>query len=299
LGRIKELDYNTVVKIAAGEVIDRPASVVRELIDNAIDAGADQIAVHIEHGGKSYLEVRDNGCGMDAGDLARCTLNHSTSKIHNFEDLETLQTLGFRGEALSSIVEVSDTTLSSREKNDIEGHTLNVHFGTHEEIRAEGMNTGTRVTVRDLFAKMPARLKFLGTDSTETRYISREIIKKALAFPEISFEFVVSGRQKSFSGKKNNVFERITDYYPDTARYLLPIEAAGDGFRLNGFLSKPAFLRPNRMYQYFFVNGRAVEWKPFSFAVHNAYGNLIPDNFPPYFSMSKLSRSLWTSTSTR
>ncbi len=284
MGIIKELDYNTVVKIAAGEVIDRPASIIRELIDNAIDAGADDIRIHIENGGKTYIEVQDNGQGMDRADLELCIRNHSTSKIRAFDDISQLNSLGFRGEALSSIAEVSDLTIRSCTAQALCGHLIHVHYGAAEAVTEMAMSQGTTIIVRDLFKQMPAREKFLGRDATETRNIDSEIIKKALAYPHISFSLTVGPKKKYASSQKNTFLERINDFYPDATSYFIPIEYSGEDFQAFGFLTQPAFLRPNRMYQYFFVNGRAVEWKSFSFAVHNAYANLIPrGNFPAVF----------------
>lgn len=284
VGTIKELDYNTVVQIAAGEVIDRPASLVRELIDNSIDAGATIISVHIADGGKSYIEVKDNGCGMDADDLAICYKNHTTSKINNFDEISKVSTLGFRGEALSSIAEVARLTVLSRQQTAIAGNKLEVEFGKLIELNETGINIGTTVIIKGLFEKLPAREKFLGHASTETRHIDKEIIKKAIAFPQIAFEFVVNGKQKYHSSAKNTYLERIVDFFPDTLEYLIPIEFISPDLKLSGFISKPAFIRSNRMYQYFFVNNRAVEWKSFYYATSNVYGNLVPKgHFPAIF----------------
>ncbi len=284
MGIIKELDYNTIVKIAAGEVIDRPASVVRELIDNSIDAGADMIRVILENGGKTYIEVQDNGRGMDAADLTLSVQDHCTSKIQIFDDIARVSTLGFRGEALSSIAEVADITLRSSTGQGVGGQELNVRFGRRDEPRSCAVNQGTTVIVRDLFKELPARAKFLGQESTETRYIDKEIIKKALAYPRVSFELKTGGKRKYYTSSKNTYVERISDFYPDAVPYFIPLEFISEHFSVQGFLTQPAFLRPNRMYQYFFVNGRAVEWKALSFILQNTYGSLIPrGSFPAVF----------------
>ncbi len=284
MGKIRTLDYNTSVKIAAGEVIDRPASVVRELIDNSIDAGAQHIKVVVKDGGKSLIEVQDDGIGMDVADLKLCVQNHSTSKIQKFADIEGLQTLGFRGEALSSIAEVSLLTLSSCLKSEPFGNKLEVHYGKILEPQEKARNHGTTVKVENLFGNLPARKKFLGSDSTELRYISREIIKKALAYPNIGFELYSNEKLKHSSPPRKTRLERIADYYPDPIPYFLTLEYQQEGLSFFAFLTKPAFIRPNRMYQYFFVNQRAVDWKPFQFSVMNAYSNLIPrGQFPAIF----------------
>lgn len=293
MGSIRELDYNTVVKIAAGEVIDRPASVVRELIDNAVDAKATQITVVVDHGGKSYIEVKDNGVGMDESDLALCVKNHTTSKIATFDDIDHLSTLGFRGEALSSIAEVSELTVLSRPEDSIEGHELLCRYGGVEKIRAKGMNQGTTVMVKNLFENLPARRKFLGADAGESRNVDREIVRKALAFPEIGFRMISNGKEKFHSPPRNSRLERIVDFFPDCKDFLLPVQFLSSEINVTGFTSRAAFLRKNRMYQYFFVNRRAVEWKNFSFAVSNIYGNLLPSgHYPAVFFYLNISPEL-------
>ncbi len=168
MGIIRELDYNTVVKIAAGEVIDRPASVVRELLDNAIDAGATLISVHISDGGKGYIEVRDNGDGMDKNDLEVCAKNHTTSKISSFDDVSSIKTLGFRGEALSSIAEVSELKIISKTKDALSGQSLEIQYGKMINITEMGFNTGTSVCCKKSFSK-----------STGKEKISFEFLKRA------------------------------------------------------------------------------------------------------------------------
>lgn len=281
MGLIRELDYSTVAKIAAGEVIDRPASIVRELIDNAIDAGADSIRVLISDGGKGYIEVQDNGYGMDPEDLAVCTRNHSTSKISGFEDITELHTLGFRGEALSSIAAVSDVIIRSRKNGAQAGFELSVKNGETSDLKETGINTGTTVIASELFRNMPARRKFLSGNAAEIKLIDREIIKKALGFSQTGFEFIVEGKRKYLSSKKNTQIEKISDFFPDAIDYLAPVEKISEHIQVSGYISKPAFIRPNRMYQYFFVNGRAVDWKNYFFAIQNAYGNLLPKGYFP------------------
>lgn len=281
MGVIRELDYSTVVKIAAGEVIDRPASIVRELLDNSLDAHSSAITIHTSNGGKTYLELSDNGCGMDKDDLALCTKNHTTSKIKLFEDINNLSTLGFRGEALSSIAEVSELTISSRQEGSISGYTLSVKDGKVLSLKEAGINTGTTIRVENLFGNMPARQKFLSSASTESKFIDREIVKKALAFPGVSFELISEGKRRYMSPARKTLLERVADFFPDALEYLIPLEAIGEHYSIQGFVSKPAFIRPNRSYQYLFVNNRAVEWKNFGYAMANAYGNLLPKGFFP------------------
>lgn len=280
MGVIRELDYSTVVRIAAGEVIDRPASVVRELLDNALDAGASSVSVHIHDGGKRYLEVRDDGCGMDEADLAVCWKNHTTSKIGGFDDVYSLSTLGFRGEAMSSIAETAHLTVVSS-TDGFSGHRLEVKDGRLLDLSPAARERGATIVVKELFASMPARLKFLSAAASETRLVSREIIRKALARPDVAFEFVSDGNRKFLSPVRKTLLERLNDFFPDATSYLVPVEFSSAETAITGYLSRSAFIRPNRNWQYFYVNGRPVEWKNFSFAVSNAYGNLVPKGYHP------------------
>ncbi|OHD56420.1 MAG: hypothetical protein A2Y33_15635 [Spirochaetes bacterium GWF1_51_8] len=281
MGVIRTLDYNTVVKIAAGEVIDRPASIVRELIDNSIDAGAGMIRVGVMGGGKDMIEVYDDGCGMERDDLAVCYKNHTTSKIADFDDIMNLRTLGFRGEALSSIAEVAELAVGSRARDTISGNRLEVAYGKEVSLIEAGMSNGTSVVVKNLFGNLPARRKFLSSDSAETRFVNLEIIKKALAFYETGFEFMSGGERKYLASPRKTLLERVAEFFPDTLNYLIPIEHFEGGIAITGYITMPAFIRPNRSYQYFFVNRRAVEWKHFSFSIQHTYGNLVPKGFFP------------------
>ena len=281
MGKIRSLDYSTIVKIAAGEVIDRPASVVRELIDNAIDAQASSVSVLLLDGGKSYIETIDNGEGMDRSDLEVCYKDHTTSKIAHIDDLSALQSLGFRGEALSSVAEVGELTIRSRQPQNDSGFELDVRFGELKSLKEAGINSGTTVIVKNLFQNLPARRKFLSGDAAETKYVEKEIIKKALGYPGVGFELKSDGKQKFISPSKNTYLERIADFFPDALPFLLPVEMQWEAFRITGFVGQPAFIRPNRMYEYIFVNGRPVEWKSYFPALGQAYGDMIPKGFFP------------------
>ncbi len=284
MGIIHELSYNTIVKIAAGEVIDRPASVARELLDNSIDANASSISIHLSHGGKSYLEVRDNGSGMDKEDLEICWKNHTTSKISAFEDIYGLNTLGFRGEALSSIAEVAELNILSKKQGELSGYNLSVKDGNFVFLKEMGINAGTTVIVKNLFDNLPARKKFLHSDSAEMKLVDKEIVKKAMAFPHVSVELFHEGKRKYISPSHASYLEKIADFFPDAIDSLVPVEALHENFSIRGFVSKPIFIRPSRLYQMLFVNHRAVEWKNFYFAISHAYGNLIPKgHFPAVF----------------
>jgi len=293
VGRIIELDYSTVVKIAAGEVIDRPASVVRELLDNAIDAQADWITIYISNGGKSYIEVSDNGIGMDKEDLLLCIKNHTTSKIKSFDDLENLKTLGFRGEALSSIAEVSKLKIISKAKDSNTAFSLYSEGGNIIEVKETSRDAGTKVIVEDLFFNLPAREKFLGSATTELKLIEKEITKKALPFFNLGFEFYSDGKRKFVNPKRKSCLERIYDFFPDVVEDLLLIERIEKDFSFTGYISKPNFIRPNRLYEYFFVNQRPVEWKSFYYVIQNVYGEILPKGyFPAVFIYLSINPSL-------
>ena len=293
MGRIIELDYSTVVKIAAGEVIDRPASVVRELLDNAIDAQADWITIYISNGGKSYIEVSDNGIGMDKEDLLLCIKNHTTSKIKSFDDLENLKTLGFRGEALSSIAEVSKLKIISKAKDSNTAFSLYSEGGNIIEVKETSRDAGTKVIVEDLFFNLPAREKFLGSATTELKLIEKEITKKALPFFNLGFEFYSDGKRKFVNPKRKSCLERIYDFFPDVVEDLLLIERIEKDFSFTGYISKPNFIRPNRLYEYFFVNQRPVEWKSFYYVIQNVYGEILPKGyFPAVFIYLSINPSL-------
>ncbi|MCX7820621.1 MAG: DNA mismatch repair endonuclease MutL [Brevinematales bacterium] len=281
VGKIKELDYSTIVKIAAGEVIDRPSSVVRELIDNSLDAGASRISIFVTEGGKEYIEVADNGDGMDKDDLLICTKNHTTSKITNFGDIDHLKTLGFRGEALSSIAEVSKLQIISKEKNAISAYSINIEGGKVLNITETSRNYGTSVIVSDLFYNIPARKKFLSTSITETKNIEKEIIKKALSYYKVTFEFHSDGKKRFISPERASYLERINDFYPDSIKDLIQIEKSWEDFSIIGYISKPAFIRNNRQYEYFFVNNRPVDWKNFYFIINSVYEGIIPKGYYP------------------
>ncbi len=273
---IKVLDASTAMKIAAGEVIDRPASAVRELLDNAIDAGADYISIDLEKGGKDYLSVLDNGIGMNEENLKKSYLNHATSKISDFDDLSLLTTFGFRGEALASIAEISNLSISSRPQNQDFGSEIIIKYGQEQSLLPKGMNQGTRIEVSDFFANVPGRLKFLNSDTSEYRAVVQEMIKKALAKPEITFELVHNGEKKYELRACNEIHERITDLYPDLRNALQPFMYEEGGISVCGFMSEPSWYKPSRVYQYLFVNGRMIEWKAFHQQIAVAYRQILP-----------------------
>ena len=282
--RIKVLDSATAMKIAAGEVIEKPASAVRELIDNALDAGATWISIDTEQGGKEFLAVHDNGMGMSEEDIQKCYLNHATSKIEDFNDLMNLKTFGFRGEALASLAEISRVEISSRNDSQDHGSSLIVEFGQKESLAPKGMNQGTSIIINKFFQNVPARLKFLNSDVSEYRAIIQEMLKKALAKPEIAFELSHNKEKKYQLSSSMELFDRIVDIFPELRDVLKPFIYEEDGIRVYGFLSIPSWYKPTRNYQYLFVNGRAIEWVPFKSQISVAYNNLLPPSkFPAVF----------------
>lgn len=276
MNRIKILDPAVAMKIAAGEVIERPASAVRELLDNSLDADADWISIHIEKGGREFLSVRDNGKGITPEDISIAYKNHATSKISSFEDLESLKTFGFRGEALASLAEISKLTIASRTVGSDFGSELTISFGQESTIVPKGMNLGTEITATNFFENVPARLKFLGTDAGEYRAIVQEFLKKALARPDVSFELNHNGDNKYLLHESLELLDRIVNLFPELSDVLQPFSYQEHGIHVYGFLSHPSWYKSTRMYQYFFVNGRAIEWIPFKQQISIAYSNLLP-----------------------
>lgn len=281
---IRTLDPRTAMKIAAGEVIDRPASIIRELLDNALDAGATEITINLERGGKKFISVVDNGHGMSREDLAKSFLKHTTSKIEHFDDLFSLGTYGFRGEALSSISEVSECTIASRLLNEDCGSEISVHFGTPGEITGKAMNIGTTVTVKSLFNTMPARVKFLSSESVEYRLILQEILKKSMVNPSVRFEVAHNFQIMLSLLPTDNTLNRILNIMPDLRDVMHAFNSQESGYNIYGFVSDPSWYRSNRAYQYFFVNKRPVDSEIFRTQCFLAYNNLLPKSrFPAVF----------------
>lgn len=279
---IRLLDEATVRQIAAGEVIERPASAVRELLDNALDAGADDITITLEKGGKDFLSVSDNGCGMNAEELKLAPILHATSKISSINDLQRLDTFGFRGEALAAIAEVSLFRASSRPGGEEHGWELTLEWGKALPLAPKGMNAGTVISARSIFERLPARLKFLGSDAGEYRACLGEFIKKALAHPRCAFRVIHNGAENYNLPPASELHQRITALFPDTP--LQGFVYNEGGVQAMGFCSPPSWYRPTRSHQFFFVNGRPVEWKGLRGQIAAAYGNYLPPNrFPACF----------------
>lgn len=277
------LDDITVDKIAAGEVVERPASVIKELVENSIDAHADKIEVEILAGGTSFMRVTDNGDGMDNQNARLAILRHATSKIKQVDDLMSIDTLGFRGEALPSIAAVSRFNLITRRPQDDLGTTIKLTGGRIDEIEDMGCNIGTTIKVEDLFFNVPARKKFLKTTTTEANKINDFIIKLALSKPNIAFKLINNNKIAITTPGNDSLYDAIECIYgAKVSEELLPIEAITDDIKVTGFISKPAIIRSSRSWQTFVINGRVVNSRIISKAIDNAYHSLLPKSGYPF-----------------
>jgi len=282
---IKILEKHIADKIAAGEVIDRPVSIVKELVENAIDAGASSVAVEIRDGGRTYIRVTDNGCGIAAEEAETAFLRHATSKISTEKDLDCIGTLGFRGEALASICAVSRTELITKTADAKSGRRVVVEASEILENTATGCPDGTTVTVRDLFFNLPARYKFLASDAAEARRIIDFISRIALSYPDVRFS-MTNGKNRVFttSGKGNILANIISIYGKDIGEGLIPVSASAGGFTLKAFVSSPDTTLPSRNRQIFCVNGRIISSSVLERALDRAYKErLFKGRFPIAF----------------
>ncbi|MBR3787780.1 MAG: DNA mismatch repair endonuclease MutL, partial [Firmicutes bacterium] len=282
---IKILDKHVADKIAAGEVIDRPVSIIKELLENSLDAEATSIAIEIKNGGKSYIRVTDNGCGIPANEVELAFRRHATSKITAAEDLDAIETLGFRGEALASICAVARVELITKTADSKMGRKVVIEGSEVLENSAIGCPDGTTITVRDLFFNVPARSKFLATDSAETRRIVDMVSRIALSYGDVKIS-LTSGSSKVFSTRGNgNILNNIISIYgSETGKDLIPVESSMSGFVLKGFVSSPAASAPSRNKQIFCVNGRIISSSVLEKALDEAYKEkLFHGRFPIAF----------------
>lgn len=273
---IQVLDQKTIDKIAAGEVVERPASVVKELVENSIDSGATAITVEIKEGGISLIRVTDNGCGIPAEQVPTAFLRHATSKITSIEDLLTVRSLGFRGEALSSIAAVGQVELITKTGDAMTGLRYEIHGGIEQNVEEIGCPEGTTFIVRNLFYNTPARRKFLKTAMTEGNYVSELVEQIAMSHPDISFKFVNNGQNKlstSGNGSLKDILYHI--YGRDIATNLLPIEAERNGMKISGYVAKPYISRGNRSFEHYFVNGRYIKSPIITKAIEEAYKTFV------------------------
>ncbi|MCR5414983.1 MAG: DNA mismatch repair endonuclease MutL [Kiritimatiellae bacterium] len=273
-GHVRVLPLHVANKIAAGEVVERPASVVKELVENAIDAGAKNVKIAIVQGGRKLVSVQDDGCGMTRDDALLCLERQATSKILDVDDIEKIDTLGFRGEAIPSIASVSRFTLTTRRRDTDEGTAVQVNAGVLAEVRAAGCPPGTLVEVRDLFCNVPARRKFLKSFATEENHAKQIFTVHALANPGIGFSLSVDGRELYRLAPSESLEGRVRDLFgPAFTADLLKMDATHAQVRAHGFIEKPNLLQPTRHDQHVFVNGRPASAPAVAYALREAYPN--------------------------
>lgn len=284
---IHVLDEVTANQIAAGEVVERPVNAVKELVENAVDAGASSIEVEIADGGMTYIRVTDDGCGMTEEDAKLSVIRHATSKISSVDNIYHIASLGFRGEALPSIASVSRTTITTRRHEDVEGTALEMTGGEITEVKPAGAPAGTTVEVRDLFYNVPARKKFLKSERTESSRINSMVGKLSLANPDIAFRLINNGRTVIETPGNGRLVDVISALYgTKTAGEMLSVEEEGKNIALEGLISKPSLLKSSRQYQTIIINRRVVESAVVSKAVDNAYHSLLPKNGYPLMVLS-------------
>lgn len=273
---IKVLDQATINKIAAGEVVERPSSVVKELVENAIDAGATAVTVEIKDGGISFIRITDNGGGIEKEEVPTAFIRHATSKIMNIEDLMKVSSLGFRGEALASIAAVAQTECITKTAQALTGIRYEIH-GSREIAKEEiGAPTGTTVIVRNLFYNVPARKKFLKTARTEGGYVTDLMIKMALSHPEISFKYMINGSNKiatSGNGKLQDVIYHV--YGKDVSANLLPVKRQAGEFTMEGYIGKSYVSKGNRSFEHYFINGRSIKSNIVNKAIEEGYKSYV------------------------
>jgi len=273
---ISVLDKSVSELIAAGEVIERPSSVIKELVENSIDAGAKHITIEIKNGGTTFMRITDDGCGMSPEDVPTAFLRHATSKISEKEDLDTILTLGFRGEALASVSAVAKVTVMTKRKEDDFGTMYEIAGDTHSDLEECGCPDGTTFIVKDLFFNVPARKKFMKRESTEGTAVSQIIQKIAISHPEIAFRLIRDNKQDFHSDGSGSLYSAIYAVYgKDFAHDLMEVDHEENGIKVTGYAVKPLYSKNNRTYQTFFVNTRYVHSKTLSVALESAYENLV------------------------
>ena len=274
--KIIQLDRHVADLIAAGEVVERPASAVKELVENSIDAGAKNITIELQNGGMTFLRITDDGCGMDPVDARTAFLRHATSKIRRQEDLACIGTLGFRGEALAAISSVSKIDLLTRAQGAENGVRLHLEAGKVLSEEPVGCPCGTTILVRELFYNTPARMKFMKSDAAESSAVFSVVQQQALAHPEISFRFLKDGQEQLHTdGQGDRMAAIYAIYGRELANNMLPVDGSWEKLRVRGFVTKPTATRGNRAWQSFFVNNRYIKSRLLSAAVEEAYRNQI------------------------
>ena len=275
MSKIIQLSPHVANLIAAGEVVERPSSVVKELLENAVDAGATQVTVEIRDGGMTFLRVTDNGCGMSPEDARTAFLRHATSKLRTAEDLAAIATMGFRGEALAAIASVSRIDLLTKTAGDIAGTSLSLEAGNIIEQSEAGCPDGTTIIVRDLFFNTPARMKFMKSDTVEGGKVASAVQMQALAHPEVAFRFIKDGKEALSTPGTGSLEAAVYCVYGRDSGKMIPLDSKWEQFTLTGFVSKPTDARPSRALQTFFVNDRPVKSRLLIAALEEAYRNQI------------------------
>ena len=280
---ITVLDQNTINKIAAGEVIERPASVVKELLENAIDARATAVTVEIKEGGCELIRVTDNDCGIPGDQIPLAFLRHATSKIRSVEDLLTVSSLGFRGEALASIASVSQVELISKVSQSLTGSRYQIEGGKEKGLEEIGAPEGTTIIARNLFYNTPARKKFLKTPMTEGSHVASLVEKIALSRPDISIRFIQNNQNKLYTSGNSNVKDLIyTVFGRETAANLIEIRWEKDGISMTGYIGKPVLARSTRAYENYFINGRYIKNHIVAKAIEEAYKPFMMQHKYPF-----------------
>ena len=279
--KIIQLSAHVANLIAAGEVVERPASVVKELLENAVDAGASQVTVELLDGGMTFLRVTDNGCGMTAEDARTAFLRHATSKLRCPEDLNAIGTMGFRGEALAAIASVSRVDLLTKTAGAVAGTGLHLEAGQIIEQSEAGCPEGTTIIVRDLFFNTPARMKFMKQDSVEGAAVAAAVQRQALAHPQVAIRLLRDGKEILNTPGDGQLLSALAGVYGREAANLVPVESHWEKSKVWGYVSKPTQARASRTYQTFFVNDRPVKSKLLQSALEEAYRNqLMVGRFP-------------------
>ena len=273
---IKLLDQYTIDKIAAGEVIERPGSVIKELVENSIDAGATAITIEIKEGGMNFIRITDNGCGISKEEVPVAFLRHATSKLQTADDLLKIASLGFRGEALSSIAAVAQVELITKQEDALTGTRYQIHGGKEISNEEIGAPLGTTIVVRNLFYNTPARKKFMKTPATEGSYIYDLVCRMAMSHPDVSFKFIMNGADKLFTSGNGRLKEIIYHIYGrDITNNLLEINAANDQVKITGYLAKPSISRGNRSFEDYYVNQRYIKSNILTKAIEDAYRTFV------------------------
>lgn len=282
MGKINVLDKHISELIAAGEVVERPSSVVKELIENSIDANATAIEIEIKNGGTSYIKISDNGQGILREDVPKAFLRHATSKVKNHDDLDSIKTLGFRGEALASIAAVSKVEMITKSENELAGTCYKIEGSDEVSIEDIGCPTGTTIIIKDLFYNTPARMKFLKKDASEASSVSAIVDRIALSHPDISFKFIKNSKEELNTPGDGNIKSCIYSVYGKSfSTGLIPVKYELNGVKVYGFTCDTNSARPNRSMQHFFINGRYVKSKTMMIALEQAYkGSIMVGKFP-------------------